>query len=442
MIKKTLSKVEAPKKHFGIWVKKADDIAQLNSEKLFIPASLSKIPTELCFLSEFSMDHRFKTWVYKTGDVRDGVLSGDLYLKGGGDPSLVSESLWLLVRELKRTDIKRITGQLYVDESFFDDNYYSNGRQKRRVDRAYDAPVSGLSFNWNTVTIYVRPGHKVGESVRVYTDPELPNIKVVNKAKTVGYSAMKLRVDRKLDSEGIVITVTGSMGVHRAEKAYYKSIGDAALWTGYNFKKRLNKAGVQYLGDVKKKQTPADAESLVEFGSWDMPRVMSAMSKFSNNFVAEMLTKHLGKKADAPGTIELGLSKINHFLTEKGWREQDFKFINPSGFTRENKMRADRLGELLEYGRKQFQWAPEFLGSLPMSGTDGTLKKRMQQVMKGKVRAKTGYLSGVVGLAGYMQAKKGEDPIVFVFFYNGPYEHDWKVRALFDELLWRLYQIS
>ena len=104
-------------------------------------------------------------------------------------------------------------------------------------------------------------------------------------------------------------------------------------------------------------------------------------------------------------------------------------------------MRADRLGELLHQSQENFSLAPEFLSSLPISGTDGTLKSRMKQVMKGRVRAKTGYLAGHVGLAGYLQAKKGP-PITFVFFYNGPYKHDWEVRALFDKLLWKLYQAS
>ncbi len=442
IIKKEIRSVDAEPQNFGIWVKRGNDVAELNSDKQFVPASLSKIPTALTFLNEVSMDHRFKTWVYHTGEIKGGVLHGDLYLKGGGDPTFVTESMWLLVNKLNRDNISKIDGQLFVDESYFDTDYYSEGRQKRRVDRAYDAPVSALSYNWNSISIYVRPGDKTGDAARVYTQPDLPIIEIVNKAKTKGSGKTSLQVKRLLKGDKIIIDVRGAIPKSKDEKAFYKSIGDAALWTGVTFKKMLNQAGIVYSGSVKKAQTPASAKQLIEHESWSVPRIMAALSKFSNNFVAEMMTKHLGVKPGSPGNIDDGLSKIVAFLKSKKWPESHFTFENPSGFTRRNKMRADLLGQLLEEARKDFDSAPEFMASLPISGTDGTLKSRMKQTMRGKVRAKTGYLSGVVGLAGFMETRSGGEPITFVFMYNGPYKKDWEVRAMFNRLLWRLYQKS
>jgi len=442
IIKSELRSVDAGLQNFGVWIKKGKDEAGHNSEKLFVPASLSKIPTALTFLDQISMDHKFKTWVYHSGKIEKGILKGDLYLKGGGDPTFVTESMWLLVNKLRRSDIKKIEGQLFVDESYFDSDYYSEGRQQKRVDRAYDAPVSALSFNWNSISIYVRPGKREGDTARVYTDPELPFIQVNNKAKTTGHSKTTLAVKRRLDGEKIIIDVTGKISVSKDEKAFYKSIGDAALWTGAVFKKVLNQAGIQYDGAVKKGVAPTSATQLIEYESWSVPRMMAALSKFSNNFVAEMLTKHLGKREGVPGNIEGGLVKIKRYLQKRKWLDSQFVFENPSGFTRNNKMRADYLGRLLDGARKDFDSAPEFMASLPISGTDGTLRSRMKQTMRGKVRAKTGYLSGVVGLAGYMETIKGEEPITFVFFYNGSAKKDWEVRAMFNRLLWRLYQKS
>ncbi len=442
LLDKIISDSPASHENFGIWIQHKGEIVSVNPSQLFVPASLSKIPTALTFLDQFTMDQRFLTWIYKTGTIKDGVLKGDLYLKGGGDPTLVTESLWLMLNELKRSDIKKIQGQVYVDESYFDTNYYSDGRQTKRVDRAYDAPVSGLSFNWNSLSIYVRPGAKSGEAARVYVDPELPSIQIVNKAKTVAGNKNKLQVERKLNGNKMVVTVTGQIGVSSKEKDFYKSVGDAALWTGESFVHFMKQAGIHYDGDIKKRKVPDQAIQLVEFKGWEIPRVVAALAKFSNNFVAEMITKHLGKNKGEPGHIDKGLRKIASYLKSQGWSADEYQFENPSGFTNNNKMRADRLGELLVKAQDQFQLYPEFLSSLPISGVDGTLEKRLNHTMKNKVRAKTGYLSGVVSLAGYIKPLKGQEPVTFVLIYNGPSKHDWLVRDLFDKIVWRLHQNS
>lgn len=442
VVDKIISESPATQENFGIWIKYKNEIVSVNPSQLLVPASISKIPTALAFLDQFTMDQRFLTWIYKTGSIKEGVLHGDLYLKGGGDPTLVSESLWLMLNELKRSDIKKIQGQVYVDESYFDTDYYSEGRQTKRVDRAYDAPVSGLSFNWNSLSIYVRPGVKRGEAARVYVDPELPSIEIINKAKTVSGGRNKLQVSRKLNGNKMVITVTGQIGVHSKEKDFYKSVGDAALWAGESFVHFMTQVGIQYSGDVKKKKVPSQATQLVEFKGWELPRVVAALSKFSNNFVAEMITKHLGKNKGEPAHIDKGLRKIAGYLKSQGWSTDEYRFENPSGFTNNNKLRADRLGELLIKAHQQFQLYPEFLAALPISGVDGTLEKRLNHTMKNKVRAKTGYLSGVVSLAGYVQPLKGQEPITFVLIYNGPSKHDWAMRDLFDKIVWRLHQNS
>jgi D-alanyl-D-alanine carboxypeptidase/D-alanyl-D-alanine-endopeptidase (penicillin-binding protein 4) len=442
VIQREIAAIDAEIQDFGIWIKRGDQVVGLNESQPFVPASLSKIPTALTFLQETTMDQKFKTWIYHSGEIRNGVLQGDLYLKGGGDPTLVTESMWLMVNKLKRDDIKEVKGQLYVDETYFDNDYYSEGRQKRRVDRAYDAPVSALSFNWNAVSIYVRPGQKAGQPARVYTSPDLPMIQVNNKATTKTRGKTDVAVKRRLQDGKILIDVTGAIPLSEDEKAFYKSVGDAALWTGASFAQLLNRAGIQYQGDVKKKKTPESAKQLVEHEGWSVARVLAALSKFSNNFVAEMITKHLGRSQQQPGNIDDGLEKIVQYLQSKKWPSSAFTFVNPSGFTRSNRMRADLLGQLLDSARSKFDSAPEFMASLPISGTDGTLKSRMKQVMKGKVRAKTGYLSGVVGLAGYMETRSGGEPITFVFMYNGPYKKDWDVRAMFNRILWRVYQKS
>ncbi len=442
-VKKLLSEIPLSEDHFGLWLNHGGGTVTLNETKLFIPASLSKIPTALAFLNERSMDQYFHTWIYKTGVIENGVLKGDIYLKGGGDPSFVNESMWMMVRELKRSNISKIEGQLFVDDSYFDLDHYSQGRQDRRVDRAYDAPVSALSFNWNSVAVYVRPGSKKRAPAFVHIDPDLDFIKVENRVKTTDRGKTAVQLSRVSKGREIIIKISGKIPLSSKEKTFYRSLGgDPALWTGYSFKSFLRHSGIQYKGSIEKKKVPDQADLLVEQNSWDLARILSALSKFSNNFVAEMLTKHLGKEEGKPGNIHQGLLKIKNYLKKQGWQDSEFHFVNPAGLTRDNRMRPDRLGTLLKKAIENFQLAPEFLVSLPISGTDGTLKGRMSRFMKKKVRAKTGHVAGVVGLAGYMESPKGGAPIVFVFFYNGPGRYDWKVQALFDKLLWHIYLIS
>ncbi|MBY0315430.1 MAG: D-alanyl-D-alanine carboxypeptidase, partial [Bdellovibrionales bacterium] len=153
-----INKSKISRDHLGLWIKGPDKSLQLNSEKAFTPASLSKIITAGAAMDELGLEHRFETKIYKEGPISHGVLKGDLYLQGGGDPALVSESYWSIINELKRTGLKSIEGQLYVDDYLYEQNRYSEGRQDTRVDRAYDAPIGALSFNWNSVNVYVRPG--------------------------------------------------------------------------------------------------------------------------------------------------------------------------------------------------------------------------------------------------------------------------------------------
>src|SRR5690606_6406347 len=127
------------------------------SKTKFVPASLSKIITAIATLKVFKPDLRLSTELRASAPIQGGVLTGPLYIKGNGDPSFISEQMWVLVNNFVRSKIKKIEGPITVDSSVFDDKHFDSSRQNVRVDRAYDSPVSGLSFNWNTVNVYIRP---------------------------------------------------------------------------------------------------------------------------------------------------------------------------------------------------------------------------------------------------------------------------------------------
>lgn len=427
-IDQVIKNSKIPRDNFGLWIQGPEKKYGLNDDKMMVPASLSKIPTAVAALAELGVEFQYETKIHYTGQIDGDTLKGDIYLEGGGDPSVVSETYWLMINEFKRSGIRKITGQLYVDDSKYDQVRFSDSRQSRRVDRAYDAPVGALSFNWNSVNVFIRPGAKDGDSAQVFADPENDYITLKNYCKTGG--STNITVERKTVGKKDVIEVHGRIGRGEKEQVFYKSITFPEYWAGYNFKAFLNSQGVSYMGTVEKQSVPAGATLLVTYKSKPFQQIVADMAKFSNNYVAEMLTKALAQ--DKPATLANGVGRIERYLQKSGWKTGQYVFENPSGFSNDNKFRPRDLGELLAKVHRDFSLSPEFTVALPISGIDGTLKKRLKD-MRGEVRAKTGYLNGIIGLAGYVE-KNGEI-YTFVFIYNGPEKYDAKVRDVFDNIL-------
>jgi len=411
-----------------------------NPTRLMIPASISKIATTSTVLDHFPPGYKFKTQLLSAGTVKDGVLQGDLILRGGGDPSFVSEQMWFLVNAFTRNKITKIEGNLIVDDSLFDSVRYDASRQKERVDHAYDAPVGAMSFNWNSVNIFVRPGKK-GEAAQVFLDPENDYVRLVNNTKTVSGSENKLAADRKEDSkfEGDVIHVGGTIGSSVTEIAIFRNITDPALWAGYNLRSFLAQRGIQVTGSVKSGLTPEKADTLATAESKAIEQILSDMNKFSNNYVAEMLTKDLGALEVHPASLKDGMKIINDHMKNLQLPEEQYHLESPSGLTRANKISPYAMWKILKHLRNDFQVQPEFLTSLPIAGIDGTLKKRMKNSPAERwVRAKTGSINNVVSIAGYAGLEDGR-VITFAFIYNGSTDET-KVRAFFDNLLVHLVE--
>ncbi len=425
----------------GVWVGEVRGaqlvpIFEQNGSKLYVPASLSKLATALGALDRFSPNVVFETQVLAENSIVNGVLRGNLYLKGGGDPGFVSEKMWFLVNELRRTGIRAIQGDLIVDDSKFDTIRYTAGRTTSRVDRAYDAPIGALSFNWNSINVYVRPGLKVGDPARVIIDPENDYIQLDNRSITKNSGRSSISVRRMVSSTGVgdKIEVSGSIGMGAKEQVIYKNITQPEIWTGYNFKEFMRQRGIILRGAIRKGTTPNQARLLAKNESKPLRQMVSDMQKFSNNFVAETLTKNLAADfVSKPGTMARGIQLVNDSLQKYGLGKGQYMFKNASGLSTENKFTPAQLSRMLVEIRKRFTIYPEFLAALPIAGVDGTLKNRMKNTAAQRwVRAKTGLLNGVAGLGGYAGRSDGSQ-IVFVFIYNGNASIS-RIRKMFDKM--------
>ena len=412
-------------------------ILELNSTTPKIPASVTKLVTAAVTLREFPPGTHFTTRLLGEGVQKGSVLEGNLILQGRGDPSLTADRLYQLVGKLARTGLREVRGDIVVDDSYFDDVRFDPSRDLEHVDNAYDAPVGAMSFNWNTVTFYVRPGARAGQPARVLVEPPNDYIRVRGVVKTAkGKSAPRVALRRVKDPDfvGDTFEAFGSIGENIREMTAYKAITQPDLWSGAALKSYMREQGIRVTGSVYRGTTGKRARLIVQMDGKSVEEILLDMNKHSNNFVAEMLAKNLAARVQEPGTMENGMARMRDYLRALGVPEPEAVLVNPSGLTSLNRLSARALVRVLQDMHGNFQFQPEFIGSLPVAGVDGTLRKRLRgSPARRWVRAKTGYIDGAITLAGYAGRADGRR-MAFAFLYNGG-SPGYKVRKLYDQLL-------
>lgn len=435
-IAKELGKLRGGDSGLGVYIaeESGEVIYASNPNKLFVPASITKVVTGIVALEELGPATRVKTQLGSVASQEGATLKGPLYLVGAGDPGFVSENMWVLVNNFIRTGITKVEGDIVVDDSLFDKVRFDQTRLKNRVDRAYDAPVGAMSFNWNSVNVFVRPALEGKTQAQVILDPQSGYLDLDAKV-TSSNKPTDIRVSRVELKGKNRIMVRGNINSRSKERVNYVSISDPDLWSGHNLITFLKERGIKVTGQVRSGKAPSGFKVLAESESKPVAQMVADMNKFSNNFVAEMLVKLIGAQSGGPGaSIAQGNKAIGSFLKKKGIDETQIKFLNPSGLTRDNQFSAQALWRLLAKSHRDLRVNGEVLSSLPLAGVDGTLKSRLTDPqVQGSIRAKTGYLNSVVSLAGYY-TNESKGIVPFVFIYNGP-ENDVKVRDTIDRVL-------
>lgn len=395
------------------------------ADNLVIPASVSKIFTSYSVLKKLKPNFVFKTALFQSGIIKDGKLSGDLYVKGGGDPSLVSERLWLLVNDFRRKGIKQILGKIVIDSSYFDSEKNPESRPKYLKDQAYNAPVGAFSFNFNTTTVFVNPGDAPGLPPKVYTDPENSYIDVVNQATTGNADSNNTiqvtRTDYVKGDIGDTVLLRGSIPLDGKEMRFFRNIVNPALYAGHMLKTFFEQRGVRVDGNVEEGTVPGNAKLILEFESQPVWQIVWGLNKFSNNFVADQLMKKLGAEMwGPPGTLQKGLATVQDVLEDIGIPKNAYTIADGSGLTRSTQVTARQILRVLIAAHRDFSIYPEFLSSLGVSGEDGTLRNRLPTSAGMNVlRGKTGSLDGVASLAGYVPSRDGE-LLAFAIVLNDP----------------------
>lgn len=401
----------------------------LNKDQLFIPASLAKIASLSALYDYYPPSYTFKTSFVSSAPIQEGRLEGDLILKGGGDSSFTSESLWNLVNNLTRSGITTVKGDLLIDDSL-----YKKELPLPRSERSYLAPSSAGSFNWNSTAFYIRPAETLQEPAVVFVNPENSYIEVINKVKTGKKTYIQIK-RRSASAKKEVFKISGQIDIQKKEKVFYRNITHPALWLGYNSLSFLKHRGIKVSGSVKKGRCSGPCPILTEWESRPLPFHSYNLMKYSSNFVSRMLVSHLplldGKSR---GSLQEGMKKVRHYLKHTEGL-QNFRLADPSGFSRKNRFSPNDLQKIL-IRSKEKPYSAEMLSSYPLAKGKGTLSKRFLGLPPSSfVRAKTGSLYGVLGLAGWTGNYEKEENYVFVFIFNGRPADSPKAQELFDETI-------
>lgn len=411
-------------------------LLSINTDRPFNPASTVKTLTTLAGLERLGPDYTWSTDIYIDGTVADGVLSGDLIIRGGGDPFLVEEHFRSMLKAVQRRGIHSIRGDVVLDGSLYDSTVWQQDVIDNQPDRAYNVMPHALLSNFQVVTFYFRPDSN-GRDVVISADPPLPNLRIVNQLRQENRacSGFQRGVAFSADASSNTVTFRGTFPSRCDEYQLSRAVLDAPQYTWGLFSTLWSELGGQHDGGWRVDHTPASATPLVQWNSPPLADVIRSINKFSNNVMTRHLLLTLGLQNEAaPATVEKGIEAIRRYLDDIDVDHGELVLVNGAGLSREARLTAEMLGAVLRRGW-QIPLMPEFAASLPIAGLDGTLRSRLGDPETiGTMHVKTGSLNGVNGVAGYVHARSGKNYIVVVLL-NHPQADAGYGQELSDSLL-------
>ncbi len=377
------------------------------------PASVMKLVTTLISLDVLGPAYQWKTEAWPQGPLQDGALDGDLLLKGYGDPFLVTERVWQMARSLRNLGLDSVNGDLLLDDSYFDIGDYDPGAFDRQPLRAYNVEPNALMMNFKVVRYFFEPDI-AHNAVEIRMDPELNNLKIVNRLSVQNGSCRGYQRGIAINPNETFDQITFS-GRFPSDCDIYSMTRAALEHNEFSyglFKRMWQDVGGRFDGDWQNVSftPPEDGEPLLVFESWPLADVISRVNKYSNNVMARhLLLTVAAHNYDAPGTEENGRRAVREWMLERGFEADGLEIANGAGLSRSVRVSARQLTDLLRYAYAQ-PYMPEFLSSMSLPGLDGTLSRRFdeQDSFAGKAHLKTGSLDDVAAIAGYVQARSGK----------------------------------
>ncbi|MDK2971168.1 MAG: hypothetical protein PWP23_923 [Candidatus Sumerlaeota bacterium] len=399
-----------------------------NSDKLFMPASNEKIPTTAAALVTLGPDWQFTTHFTTNGEIRNGVLEGDLIVFGNGDPTLYSrfyddprDVFRLVAQRFHDLGITRITGDIIGDDNAFDDEHIGYGWPLDGLPSWYSAEFGALQINEGYVDLTVRPPADANGTVTI--EPNLPSdYYTIDNRVVVRPGRNRISSDRAFGTNNLI--VRGSVAPGSNPQEVSPTITNPTLFYVTVLAEVLRDERIDIGGkpmdcdDIAAwNQKPEDFTSLYVHKSPPLSEIIKGLMKRSQNLYAETMARVLGWEVHGNGSFRNGRRVVSDVLKGFGVEPGTYRYMDGSGLSRYNFISPDILVKILE-GMHEHEYWPEWRESMPIAGVDGTLARRMRGTpAEGNVRAKTGTISNVRGLSGYVTTADGEE-LVFSFLVN------------------------
>lgn len=397
-------------------VESGQSIAAVHEHDALNPASNMKLLTAAAALSQLS-----GTWQYRTAlyGKRNGAVVDELVLRGQGDPSLETVDLMAMVSELRNSGVRKIQGDILVDQSFFDDQYLPPGFEQQPNEWAYfRAPVSAVALERNALTMNVHPTAPDQPAAVSFIPPGI--VDVAGTVKTSDGGAQNVTLTLVPNGPRLTARIGGSIPQDAHTLSSPRRIDNPSLAPGYALRAILAEHGITVGGTVKPGGDKA-REVLVQHRSRPMSELLYELGKRSDNFYAEMIFKSLAAKKKSKGlSAGDGAEMLLEYLKAASAYEDGTVIKNGSGLFDTNRVTPSTFTKVLRAASLEPAYSSEYVAQLAIGGVDGTLHGRFEGTKKLRlVRAKTGTLNDVVSLSGYVLSPAGRSPVAFSIVVNG-----------------------
>jgi D-alanyl-D-alanine carboxypeptidase/D-alanyl-D-alanine-endopeptidase (penicillin-binding protein 4) len=380
------------------------------------PASVMKIVTTWSALEALGPAYTWPTEVYFLGDFDGKALAGDLALKGYGDPYLVLEEFWKLLRALRRAGLEDIEGDLVIDDTFFEVIENDPGAFDGQPYRTYNVVPNALLVNFKAVQFQFTADQSTGR-VKIATEPILSNLRIRNALKLADGACAAFQAGIAfVHADAAALDEVAFDGNFSRRCRGYSMSRTALQHDTYAFglfTSLWREIGGSIRGNLRSEPVPAQLRPVMTWRSPPLGEVIRSINKNSNNVMTRQLLYTLGaERQGSPGTREKGVQAVHEFLASRGLNLTSLTLTNGAGLARDERISARLLAEILREAA-QSVYAPEFIASLSLGGLDGTTRGRFDDhAGNGRMHVKTGRIDHVAALAGYLHANNGKSYIL------------------------------
>lgn len=429
-----------------------------NEDRLFIPASNTKLMVTSNAVARLAPDFTVKTSIYPAGPVNAGVVAGDLVLYGRGDPTWSKRcygldttvvgacdtdpfaKFHLLASQLRAAGVREVLGDLVGDGSYFEPQLISGEWSAYDLNWWYAAPVSGLGFNDNSVDLHWKPAAAEGQPAEVVMEPDLGDVTLENRSRTIAVGG-RTTLDFFRTPGTLALWAEGDVALDNRGGTESFALPDPALFAARALRQALGQAGIIIRGTVRSTtdslqyRSARSAPALAEVSSRPLRDWIFPILNTSQNWFAEMLLKQLGRQFGGSGSWQGGLDAERRFLIDSMQVDSaQISLADGSGLSADNLVSPLAFTRVLNFIRRNPHFAV-FTAGLPRAGQPGSLRGRFKGTpIEGRVAAKTGTISLASSLSGYIFTAAG-DTLIFSIQANHHTATDHDMKNQIDSLV-------